>query len=474
MDGPTPVRAAAREAASRGAATPGGPPLPFVAGCGYPRRMPTPSRAALLALALPLLAATGAARAAGPQPAPAGAARPGPARDEGAAGQGAGGSTKPGAGGAGTGQGAGGATMPGTGAGSGQGAGGATMPGPGGAPGQGAAGGTMAGPGAGAGAGQGGAGGTVPGGAGSASSSGGQDDDGDTEPQGDRAPQRDPGDVARAQQWLQLIRALEEIPPPPTAVAQAATYETRVAPRLEALERQLEAAEAVLERATEQLDEEGEEGGDDALEAMLGQAAVHGAAAQARLDAQEARGTAPQGAAGAAQDAAEEGAMRQRLPASFAAFDQQGASGVVVQHALAMATTQAREDEEVQRLEARHERDSNQCQAGADGCIRAAEQAHLQRLTRYKETVYRGVTRSWTDLRDQVRERAVPVERGIRKLASEHQWLLGRAERIADGVVQSGPVRWLVGAFAVLLGESRERWQDAKDVHDRQQDAGGR
>lgn len=56
--------------------------------------------------------------------------------------------------------------------------------------------------------------------------------------------QRDAGDVARAQKWIRLIEAVSEIPQPPSSVSQASRYDRQIAPKLEALQQEIDHWEA--------------------------------------------------------------------------------------------------------------------------------------------------------------------------------------------------------------------------------------
>ena len=75
-------------------------------------------------------------------------------------------------------------------------------------------------------------------------------------------------------------------------------------------------------------------------------------------------------------------------------------------------------------------------------------------------------------MHNEIKRLGAPLERGVRMLAADGRWLLGRTGdkqgKPLDVANQCGPLRMFVGVFAALLGSSRDRWEEAKSIHDLQ------
>lgn len=274
-------------------------------------------------------------------------------------------------------------------------------------------------------------------------------------------PQSDAGDVARAQKWIRLIEAFGEIPQPPSSVSQASRYDGQIAPKLEALQQELDHWEAQLEAVNEALEEAGESG----LAASFAATQRQGADSQQRLNDRKAP-------ASNAQDSRETETMRSTLPAQFDGFNAQKANAGLFSFVQSTALQRAREEPEVQRLDERHTRELNACDAPDVNCARTAARAHHLRLSSFKDPIYQRGVFAWNSMRNDMKRFAEPVERGIRKLAADGRWLLGRSGdkqgKPLDVANQCGPIRILLGAFAALLGSSRDRWEEAKSIQDLQ------
>ena len=273
--------------------------------------------------------------------------------------------------------------------------------------------------------------------------------------------QRDAGDVARVQKWIRLIEAIGEIPQPPSSVSQASRYDRQIAPKLEALQQELDHWEAQLEEVNEALEEAGESG----MAASFAATRQQAAASRQRLNERNAP-------ASTAQDSRETETVRSTLPVQFDGFNAQKANASLLAFVQSTALQRAREEPEVQRLGERHTREVNACDAPDVDCARAADRAHHLRLTSFKDPIYQRGVSAWNSMRNDMKRFAAPVERGIRMLAADGRWLLGRSGdkqgKPLDVATQSGPIRMLFGAFAALLGSSRDRWEEAKSIHDLQ------
>jgi hypothetical protein len=273
--------------------------------------------------------------------------------------------------------------------------------------------------------------------------------------------QRDAGDVARAQRWIRLSEAIGEIPQPPSSVSQASRYDRHIAPKLEALQQELDHWEAQLEKVDEAL----EAGGEAAMAASFAATQRQGAVARQRRNER----TTP---ASNAQDSRETETMRSTLPAQFDGFNAQRANASLFSFLQTTAFQRAREEQEVKRLDERHTQEVNACDAPDAACATAADRAHHIRLSSFKDPIYqRGVT-AWNSLHNEIKRLAAPLRRGVTLLANDGRWLLGRTGdkqgKPLDVANQSGPLRTFVGLFAALLSSSRDRWEEAKSIHDLQ------
>lgn len=267
--------------------------------------------------------------------------------------------------------------------------------------------------------------------------------------------------------WRDLADIIQQIPPPPQTVSEAQRYRREVAQRLQALERQLDAYERRLEQADSEIEKMQEAGVRQALQAARDQ----GRAAQRRLDAQQENPGAPRDAQ---RDRAETEAMRATLPNAFPDFASQDANAAVMSYAMQSASRGMREEQEVERLEHRWQAEDERCD-DSESCVKAAELSHLQRLIAFKDDAYKSVTRDWGDLRDEVAERAAPFKRGLGQLVDKGEWLLDKQveghQMVLNKLAQSMPVRWLVGVFGMLLGESQTRWEEADNLREQVEQA---
>ena len=268
--------------------------------------------------------------------------------------------------------------------------------------------------------------------------------------------QRAAGDMARAQTWIRLVQALGEIPQPPNSVSEASRYDRQIEPKLEALQQELEHWEAQLESSVEDLDEE-------TLPSAFAETLRQGGDAQQRLAART-------GPASDVQNTRETATMRSTLPAQFEGFDSGQSDAALLSLMQSTTTQKMQEEQQMERLKKRHSQEMNACNAPDTACSAAADRAHYQRVSAYKNPIYRRTVFAWNSTMEEMRMRAEPIERGIRKLAEAGRWLLGRSgdqqAKPLDIASQSRPVRWLTGMFAALLGISKDRWEEAKSYHE--------
>lgn len=127
-----------------------------------------------------------------------------------------------------------------------------------------------------------------------------------------------------------------------------------------------------------------------------------------------------------AQDSRETETMRSTLPAQFDGFNAQKANASLLSFLQASALQRAREEPEVQRLSERHTREVNACDAPDVACATAADRAHNMRLSSFKDPIYQRGVSAWNSLRSEIKRLENPIMRGVKLLAADGRWLLGR------------------------------------------------
>lgn len=256
--------------------------------------------------------------------------------------------------------------------------------------------------------------------------------------------------------WAALPDLVQSVPPPPERVADGRQYEATIAARLQALETQLEQYETRLEQLTEQA-----EGGD-------GRAVVQELSlAREQLQAALAR-KAQQQTDNPQLEASETAAMQDAVGLTASQPDRGQANAVVLAFSQSSAQRGLREQQAEERLERDWQAQDARCEDD-QGCVQAAERAHFGNVAQFKNTVYPEVRRDWFKVSTKAKAFGAEVERIYLRAAGPARdrgaELLESDNRALSMLGKMEPLRLLVGMFGLLLGESRNRWDEAAQIN---------